>query len=289
MKESFRIDRLLRRSSHARNRAATLCTASCPSGYDDGYTGFELFEQGIKLGEKAYGDYEDCSSQPGYGTGEIWYAEYQDLVFFFVGSEDHILYELGILPPETEEKAASADLEFLTWLEDETEKVRRVEKEEGGRTIHAYEYILAQYRRYLSPHDGGEPVNDLDKLYPTGRFQPSKGLGPIEQAAFSTCEAVARKLGWSEEANCPFWSYLESAIERADGFKVWLREQIKDPDTHPLNLKVFTEVILKYKEFASPEPPLRKTTVEIEGSTPEEILDALSHCCIFGRIIKEEV
>ena len=42
MKESFRIDRLLRRSSHARNRAATLCTASCPSGYDDGYTGFEL-------------------------------------------------------------------------------------------------------------------------------------------------------------------------------------------------------------------------------------------------------
>ena len=154
MKESYRINRLLRDSKQARDRAATLCVASCPSGEDSGYAPFDLFKQGVEFGAKAGGDFGP-EAKSGYGQGEIWYAGYQDLFFWFLGQDDDIFKQLT--HGETEEEAAAADLEFLTWLEEETKEVTEVEYDgtaegsEGAGCRDAHQKILAKYREFLSP------------------------------------------------------------------------------------------------------------------------------------------
>ena len=52
-----------------------LCSGTCTTGYDnDGSTGFEIFDNGVDLGQAA-------------GSREIFYIDYDGCAFFFIADE----------------------------------------------------------------------------------------------------------------------------------------------------------------------------------------------------------
>lgn len=72
-----------------------ICDGACTAGYDnDGSTGFDIFENGVALGQKAFGDYHPNAPR-GYGSGKIFYAHLDDggagSMLFFLGEEKDIL------------------------------------------------------------------------------------------------------------------------------------------------------------------------------------------------------
>jgi len=69
--------------SFGQDAAFDLCESTCTTGYDnDGSTGLEIFENGVRLGRSC-------------GDGEIFYFKAAGTAFFFTGTdEDAVIREL---------------------------------------------------------------------------------------------------------------------------------------------------------------------------------------------------